>query len=375
MRLIPPALGMGWQLSQRLISSTLMKQQSFKVTLSVQFVRLNSQMTNKRSQIHILPSKNSITHSNLPEHIRKTIPGETEQSNSIISRLPTFPLRNRQTLLPKPGVPTAATTNLRTMLEILGKKKQPELIYEAEPHKIYFLVCSVMAFIFSVYGLSFTDWGYRAVWQIYLEDDDLLMFAGRLALCSLITSVAIGVVYTAVSLPTRLVRRIWYIPGNKKTDTEPLIKFTSHPLLPGRATPVYTMPLNCLSRSHRSKIFTRNGIYGTLDRSTFFFLLKESDRKFGYWIVDRNGWFWGDGRVFDVLFGKETISEAEKAQTYNDKLKEASEKLKEDRDKLKKDYGVMWQAKVSGKMMKKDIKDIVKIVKDGQQKKIKNDKS
>ncbi|KAH3687314.1 hypothetical protein WICPIJ_001697 [Wickerhamomyces pijperi] len=328
-------------------------------------VRYNSQKSSQRKtdlSSSSAPSKNAI-----PEHIRKTIPGETEQSNSLLSRLPSFPLRSSQTLTPKPGVPTSATTNLRTMLEILNKKDKPELIYEAEPHKLYFLVCGVMAFIFSVYGLSFTDWGYRAVWKIYLEDDDLMMFFGRLGLCSLITGVAMGVVYVSLSLPTRLIRRIWFIPANKKTGTQPMVKFTSHPLLPGTATPVYTMPLENLQRSHRAKVFTRNGIYGTHDRSTFFFLLKESNRKFGYWMVDRNGWFWGDGRVFDVLFGKESLEEAEKGQSHSEKLKEASEKLKEEKKNVKKEYGVMWQEGASGKMLKKDIKDIVEIVK-GQQK-------
>ncbi|KAH3675067.1 hypothetical protein WICMUC_002899 [Wickerhamomyces mucosus] len=336
-----------------------------------QVFRLNSNLTESsptaKSNVK-LKGETKLNH--LPDHIRKTIPGETEQSNSIISRLPTFPLRNNSTLLPKPGVPMASDTPLRSMLEILTKKKKPELIYEAEPHKLYFLVCGILAFIFSIYGFTFTDWGFRAVWKIYEEDSDLLMLAGRIGLCTLISSVAVGIVYSALSLPTRLIRRIWYIPN--KNDA--LIRFTSHPLLPGRATPVYTIRLSELNRSQRSKIFTKNGIYGTLDKSTFFFLIKERNKKFGYWIVDRNGWFWGDGRIFDILFGKESLEEASKGQTYNDKLKEVSDKLQSERQKLKDEHGVMWQAKVTSKMLKKDINEIVNIVSSTNQNKLGEEK-
>jgi hypothetical protein len=306
----------------------------------------------------------------IPQHIRKTIPGQTEQSNSLSSRLPKFPLKNNSTLLPKPGVPTAADTPLRSMMEILSQKVTPELIYEAESHKLYFLTCGSLALIFAIYGLTFTDWGFSAVWQLYQEDNDPLMFAGRLGLCSIITGVALGVVYLAVKFPTMLVRRIWFLPG-----PVPHIKWSSHPLLPGGATPNYTVPLDHLVRSQRSKVFTKNGIYGTLDKSTFFFLLKETDKKFGYWIVDRNGWFWGDGRVFDVLFGKESLEVAMKGQSYNEKLKEATDILKNEREKLRKQHGPFWQAKLTKEMMKNDLKKVVGIASSGSIKKTKNGKT
>jgi hypothetical protein len=253
------------------------------------------------------------------------------------------------------------------MLEILNKKHEPELIYEAETHKVYFLICGAMAIIFTIYGLTFVDWGFRAVFQLYDEDQDLLMLATRLGMCIVITSIAGGVLAFAVKFPTRLIRRIWLVPG--KNDQK-FVRFSTHPVLPGSATPVYTIPLKNLVRSHKSKIFTKNGIYGTLDKSTFFFLLKEADKKFGYWIVDRNGWFWGDGRVFDVLFGKESLDEAAKGQTYNDKLKKVNDKLLEEKHKLKEEHGSLWQFKTSNKMFQKDLKKIVNIVNDGKNKKL-----
>lgn len=288
----------------------------------------------------------------------KTIPGETEQSNSLSSRLPSWPLTSKSTLLPKPGVPTSQTTSLRSMMEILNKKHEPELIYEAETHKIYFLICGSLAVMFTIYGLTFVDWGFRAVWDLYQEDDDLTMFVARMGMCVAIMSVAMGMMTLALKFPTRLVRRMWIVPGTK----EKFIRFTTHPMLPGSVTPVYTIPLRQLLRSHKSKIFTKNGIYGTLDKSTFFFLLKETDKKFGYWIVDRNGWFWGDGRVFDILFGKETLEEAAKGQTYDDKLKKVNDKLTEERNKLRDEHGTLWQVKTSGKMFQKDLKKVVGVV-------------
>lgn len=244
-------------------------------------------------------------------------------------------------------------------MEILSQKKKPELIYEAEPHRLYFMVCGVLAFIFSVYGFTFVDWGFNTVWQLYQEDNEPLMFVARLGMCAAISGIAVGIVTLALKLPTRLIRRMWYLPGPKEH-----IRFTSHPLLPGRATPVYTIPLESLVRSQKSKVFTKNGMYGTHDKSTFFFLLKEKDKRFGYWIVDRNAWFWGDGRVFDILFGKESLEEAQKGQSYNEKLKEASDALKEEREKQRKEHGPFWQHKLGKELVKNDLKKIVGIVGD-----------
>lgn len=290
-----------------------------------------------------------------PNQTHKSIPGETEQSNSIASRIPSFPLKSTTTLSHKPVVPSPADTPLRSMMEILSQKFQPELIYEAESHKIYFLTCGALAVIFAIYGLTFIDWGYSAVWQLYKEDNDTLMLIGRLGLCFLITGIPFGIVYIALKFPTKLIRRIWYIPRPK-----PEIKFSSHPMFPGGKTPIYVVPLENIVRSQKAKVFTNNGVYGTVDKSTFFFLLKETEKKLGYWIVDRNAWFWGDGRVFDVLFGKESLEDAMKGQSFSDKLKQ-SNILKNDREKLRQEHGPFWQTKVAKESVKSDLKKIVNI--------------
>ncbi|CCH42379.1 putative membrane protein [Wickerhamomyces ciferrii] len=290
---------------------------------------------------------------NLPESLRRSIPGETDQSNSIWSRIPTLPLRNNSSLLPKPGVPTSSTHSLRSMLEVLYSKREPELIYEAESHKLYFISCGALALVAILYGSIMLEWTSEIAYEMYKQDGDLLYFSGRIGAITLIAGLAIGFVYTLMKLPTRLIRRIWYLPGKKKDSG--FIKFTSHPLLPGRATPVHTIKLKNLNRSAKGRIFTKNGIYGTLDKSTFFFVLKESDKRFGYWLVDRNGWFWGDGRVFDVIFGKESIQEAEEALTYDEKFGKAMEKIENDKSKLKKELGTGYQLKVGADMIKQAI--------------------
>jgi len=299
------------------------------------------------------PPTNRSTRQNVPEYIKKTIPGETEQSNSLLSRLPTFPLKNTSTLLPKPGVPMGSTHTLRSMLEILHGKKEPELIYEAESHKLYFLFCGAFALVFTLYGLVFTEFSLTTAYNIYKEDQDLLIFAGRLGLCALGAGVAASLVMGAMTIPTRLIRRIYYLPGKVEH-----IQFTTHPLLPGRATPIHTIPLEQFNRTKRGRIYTKNGIYGTLDKGSFFFLLKELDKKFGYWLVDRNGWFWGDGRIFDVIFGKESVIEAEKALKYDEKFGQATKKLKEEKTKLREKHGRGYQLKFGAEMLKDDIAKI-----------------
>ena len=67
--------------------------------------------------------------------------------------------------------------------------------------------------------------------------------------------------YGAALFPTKLVRRIWYLPGPVEH-----IKFTSYPFIPGRPTPVYTVPLENLKRKHAARVWTGKGFYGTADK-------------------------------------------------------------------------------------------------------------
>ena len=68
------------------------------------------------------------------------------QTNDLKDRIPKFPLgkENVPTLLPRPGVPQVGKNfTFRQVIGILKNKTQPELIYESEPHRLYFLMCFV----------------------------------------------------------------------------------------------------------------------------------------------------------------------------------------------------------------------------------------
>lgn len=139
-----------------------------------------------------------------------------------------------------------------------------------------------------------------------------------------------------VMFPTRIIRRMYYYPATK--DLEPYIRFVVHPLLPRQASPVITLPLSEIDRGRnigKNKVWTGDGLYGTASRSQFMIFLFEKGKRIP-WVVDRQGWFWGDGRVWDVLFGKETAEEAEKGLSGDDLILMEQKRLKFEREQRKK---------------------------------------
>lgn len=295
------------------------------------------------------------------------IPGESKQTNQLKDRFPTsLKLSNEAipTLLPRPGVPRASNTMpLKKMLYILKQKQEPELIYDAEPHKLYFVFCYCFALVFFIYAFNTYSIGSELVIGMYKDNDmsldnlklnlQLIMNFGIVALLTLGPLIA-GSVF--ILFPSRLIRRMWYLPGKIEH-----IRFTTHPMIPYRPSPVITLPLSELSRHQRSRIWTNKGFYGTND-SSFFFFVKEKDKK-SPWIMDRKGFFWGDGRVFDVLFGKETIEQAERGEKFDEKIGKMMKKGKEEEKKLKKELGFGWRYKAQGKLMIEDLNKLKKIIK------------
>ncbi|GMF07237.1 unnamed protein product [[Candida] boidinii] len=252
---------------------------------------------------------------------------------------------------------------LKKMLYILKQKQEPELIYDAEPHKLYFVFCYCFALVFFIYAFNTYSIGSELVIGMYKDNDmsldnlklnlQLIMNFGIVALLTLGPLIA-GSVF--ILFPSRLIRRMWYLPGKIEH-----IRFTTHPMIPYRPSPVITLPLSELSRHQRSRIWTNKGFYGTND-SSFFFFVKEKDKK-SPWIMDRKGFFWGDGRVFDVLFGKETIEQAERGEKFDEKIGKMMKKGKEEEKKLKKELGFGWRYKAQGKLMIEDLNKLKKIIK------------
>lgn len=292
------------------------------------------------------------------KHLKQHIPGESVQTNDAKSRFPKFPLAKEvvPTLLPRPGVPqVGANISFRQVLQILKSKTKPELIYEAEPHRLYFLVSLCTGIVFTVYGLVLAEYAWFQANKDYEENEQELDSALRtrewifsLAKNSVFAAIMFTAAYYIGTFPTRLIRRMWYLPGPVEH-----IKFTSYPLLPGRATPVFTVPLENLLRKHKARVWTGKGFYGTADNSLFFFVLKEKGNNRN-WIVDRKGFFWSDGRVFDFLFGKETIAEAEAGIPYDEQIGIMSREVNKKKQELKAKHGFFYKWKIQAQDMKED---------------------
>ncbi|TID31284.1 hypothetical protein CANINC_000125 [Pichia inconspicua] len=353
---------------------------SFKYTRNFSAYSFQLQVNNKR--------ENELTAANHKDEIpaeiyekkqviSRRIPGETTQENDLKSRFPSslnFEKEAVPTLLPRPGVPAPNKYPLARLYDALSKKSEPELIYEAEPHKLYFVFCYAFALLFIIYGLNAFNIGYEIATGMYNDNDMKLndlqlniqyaMHLGIVTVLSLMPALA-GIAFLMV--PSRLVRRIWYLPpvsstGQFRPDGQAFIKLTTHPLLPNRPTPTYTFPLGVLQKSITSKIYSGNGFYGTND-SSFFFFLREKARKIPF-IVDRKGFFWGDGRVFDLLFSNDSIETVENAkkidEVYGDMIRQKKQKELE----LKKELGFGWKTKAKAKLLKEDIEKIKNLVQD-----------
>lgn len=300
------------------------------------------------------------------ENLKLHIPGEQVQTNTAKDRVPKFPLgkENVPTLLPRPGVPQVGKHyTFKQVINILKNKKQPELIYESEPHRLYFLMCFCLSIMFTIYACVLFEWAFWISRKEYDENEkeetnEALRnrdWALSLAMY-LIPSITMFVAAAGAAIfPTKLVRRMWYLPGPKE-----YVKFTSHPLIPGRPTPVYTVPLENLSRRKTARVWTGKGFYGTSDKGFFFFVLREkiSSMKLKSWVIDRKGFFWSDGRVFDYLFGKETLQEAEAGVPYDAQVGIINREVKKKKEKLKQQHGMFWRYKLMLGEMKLDVRKV-----------------
>lgn len=293
--------------------------------------------------------------SQLPESIDKRDPLD----NSLKNRLPKFPFHKeaQPTLIPKADTPRVSKNlSFRKLMTILKSYQEPELLYMAESHRLYIAACFALSFIvcYNIYDLL--DRAIPAAIEEYKKNEEDYPPVRNAIKClgNMGIVVAIAAVYTSAAIcfamvPTRLVRRLYYLPGAKEH-----IQFTTHPFLPGRPSPVITIPLDKVTIGNTSKVWTGQGFYGTANRTQFLFLLFEKG-KFTPWIVDRSGWFWGDGRVWDVLFGKEPIDQAELGLSYDDMLKIREKEANQISRNLKQELGPAWKLKAMANLMKEDL--------------------
>lgn len=295
------------------------------------------------------------------KELKQHFPGEKLQTNKLSDRVPRFPLIKEvvPTLLPRPGVPQVGKDyTFRQVIQILQNKTAPELIYESEPHRLYFLACFCMAVVMTVYGCVLTEYAWFQANKDYRENvkeqNEIVRkreWAILLFKLSGMGAVAFTAAYFFSLFPTRLVRRMWYLPGQIEH-----IKFTTYPLIPGMPTKVITLPIDKLVRRHKARVWTGKGFYGTADNAMFFFVLKEQGGK--NWIIDRKGFFWGDGRVFDFLFGKETLAAAEAGIPYDEQIGIMHREVKKKKKALREEHGIFYKWKLGAKEGKEAIDKI-----------------
>lgn len=284
--------------------------------------------------------------------------GRDPRANDVKSRIPAFPFGReaKPTLVPKANTPRVGKDlTFSQLVNILKESREPELVYAAESHRLYFLMSFALTFVVVYNLLDLLANGYVEVTSDYVDNKgDLPPDENRKRAAKQIGLVAVmAVVYGCAAVvfagfPTRLVRRIEYLPGPR-----PHVRLVTHPWFPGRPSPVLTLPLDRMHMAKRAKVWTGRGFYGTSDRSQFFFFLYEEGRHIP-WIVDRSGWFWGDGRVYDHIFGKEPVSLAEKGYSYDDLLRLKMHDKKTKEAELRKELGPAWRAKAMGRLMKED---------------------
>lgn len=294
--------------------------------------------------------------SRLPQ---STDPNNDLQSNDIKSRLPKFSLHKdvAPTLLPKPDTPRVGPgMTFPQLMDRFRHFQGPELLYMAESHRLYFMACFALAFITAYNMFDLVDQVVPVMIKSY-DDNDLegtpienlgqlvkrFGLVGVLACCYLVAGL------TFATIPSRLVRRMEYIPGSPD-----VIRMVTHPWIPGRPSPVVSVPVANLSIGKRTKVWTGEGFYGTLSKSSFFFFVWEKGRRLP-WIVDRSGWFWGDGRVYDVVLGKEPVLLAEKGISYDDALRHQMAVAEKKKAELRRELGPAWRYKAMGQLMKEDI--------------------
>lgn len=298
------------------------------------------------------------------------LPDSTDKSKDLLSnelqnRIPKFPLHKdlAPTLIPKSDTPRVGPNmSFKQLVERLANSKTPELIYMAESHRLYFIACFALAFIGAYNLFDMLDQAVPVIIKSFQENDldgqpieNLAQLIRRFGIVGLMCTAYLVTGLFFATFPSRLVRRIEFVPHDKGS----LIRLVTHPWIPGRPSPVITVPARDLSIGNRSKVWTGEGFYGAASKSSFFFFLWEKDRRLP-WVVDRSGWFWGDARVYDVLFGKEPIAVAELGLSYDDMLGREALAAEKKKAELRRELGPAWRFKASNQLMKEDVMNIGK---------------
>lgn len=204
------------------------------------------------------------------------------------------------------------------LLNSLVTKSSPVSIYCYKSGKLLRAGSLGLSLVFLSYGVTFIDWYSRSsseVWSNANEDDkkSWKFYAKTFGPWGL-AFIPFTVAGASLYFPSRVVTRVTYIP---RANTTPLCQLERKSAFFGRRLQL-TRPLDQLARNERTKVYTGVGEQGVEDKGSFVFLLYDKSPSCkGFWdkyfILHRSGKFWGhDGRVFDALFGGDSIRDLEK---------------------------------------------------------------
>ncbi|SCU92823.1 LAFA_0F13102g1_1 [Lachancea sp. 'fantastica'] len=212
-----------------------------------------------------------------------------------------------------------ATSNASLSAKIgsLLAKSSPEQIYIYKPSRLVKTGSWTLAGVFAVYGISFGNWSVSSSWELYKEEKlsswenwwnhPSLLLSVRIAGSVLLSIIPLALSALSIYVPSRIVTNISYLPKGR-------CQITRRALLSGKPTSK-SAPISAIVRNSRTRVYTGVGPQGTEDKASFAFLLTHNNNPWWdrFYVVNRSGKFWGqDGRIFDVLFGGESIKSLER---------------------------------------------------------------
>ncbi|SCV04094.1 LAME_0H15720g1_1 [Lachancea meyersii CBS 8951] len=225
------------------------------------------------------------------------------------------------------GLPTVRTARCRffatsklplsAKIAALLAKTSPEQIYLYKPSRLMKVGSWTLAGVFAVYGVSFADWSLTSSWELYREErltspekwwkHSSLLLSVRIAGSILLSIIPLTLSALAIYVPSRIATSVTYLPKG-------VCQITRRALISGKPTST-SAPVSSIVRNKKTRVFTGVGPQGTEDKASFAFLLTNTDRPTWdrFYVVNRSGKFWGeDGRIFDVLFGGESVKSLER---------------------------------------------------------------
>lgn len=225
------------------------------------------------------------------------------------------------------------------VLNALVAKTSPEIIYRYQKPPSIKFGSLALALVFITYGATFGNWAYESSLTVYSEADDETKkdwkFLGKtfcpMALTIIPFSLAIGAAYA----PSRIVTQVKYVP---KLHGKPECQLTRQSFISGKSVHL-TRPINELIRNDKTRVFTGEGEQGVEDKGSFIFILTDRNTDVKNWfdkfyLLPRSGRFWAsDGRIFDALFGGDSIRDLE-LKTKNLVNKKSLKDIKQDRSML-----------------------------------------